>query len=251
MVSFILTNKIVEAAKQASEHSDEIKSWYLSYLKSLDTSLKSITELEADESISTNESSEVSDVTSPTPNTIEHKLVFRISTILQEHNQESEEFSLINLTKGSRMYFEAPKPRVKSAKLLEILSKIESENQTKEYHRMVSSILPSNLKSSSSPFPNSSKAMLRENGNNIGAELKETSKILTAIVNVGISVAAVVATIMYFGDAVTTDLGMVFQDVWDYLDSANMFLIENFDGRCRGSDCVDRRRMVLHEGLVD
>ncbi|KAJ1524706.1 hypothetical protein HK096_000792 [Nowakowskiella sp. JEL0078] len=105
-------------------------------------------------------------------------------------------YSLSYLTCGSKMVFQGPKPRVKSPELLAILAKIEIENQNKEYNRMVSTVLPQN-----------SSAISSMSG--IGHELKESTKVLTAIFNVLLSVGAVVTAILYFGDGVSTDISVV------------------------------------------
>ncbi|KAK9762183.1 hypothetical protein K7432_012330 [Basidiobolus ranarum] len=127
--------------------------------------------------------------------TISFSIVQALSQTLlnAESFKEKEEYHLHKLVKGSQVYSEPPKPRIRSPELIAHLEKIKAELANKEYASMV-------------------KNVETEDGLSIQLDLNELKEIkgqLTAIINILFTMVSVFMALFWVGYTVTNDIGMV------------------------------------------
>ncbi|KAI8908833.1 endoplasmic reticulum-based factor for assembly of V-ATPase-domain-containing protein [Powellomyces hirtus] len=126
------------------------------------------------------------------PKTIPHTLLSKLSQAL-ERQASDESFSLQTLVHGSCIHLQPPPPRTKSPELVKILDDIKAELANREYAEMTKNV---------SFQRDSMRAPL-----NIGGELRDAFRSLSAVFNVLLSIAAVFAAVFWVSGTVTQDIG--------------------------------------------
>ncbi|KAI8995927.1 endoplasmic reticulum-based factor for assembly of V-ATPase-domain-containing protein [Gaertneriomyces semiglobifer] len=176
MVRLVVTQTLLNAVKEASalpEASGDLLSALTPYLGASD--------LTASDDV---------------PSTIDHQTVVQVSKALQaSEGKDSSEYSLHALLRGSKVYMDRPKERVKSPELVRILENIKADLANKEYAEMVRHV-----------------STFRERDNvpasSIGNDLRDAFRQMTAIINVIFSILAVFMAVYWVSGTVTRDIGM-------------------------------------------
>ncbi|KND04520.1 uncharacterized protein SPPG_00249 [Spizellomyces punctatus DAOM BR117] len=129
------------------------------------------------------------------PDTISHELLNEVSKALlhQRADDDRQDFYFHELVKGSEVYMDKPKPRVKSPELIQLLDAIRADLANKEYAEMVRGV---SLNREVQPLVP------------IGGELRNAFRQISSVINVLFSIAATFAAVFWVSGTVTRDVGM-------------------------------------------
>ncbi|KAI9099733.1 endoplasmic reticulum-based factor for assembly of V-ATPase-domain-containing protein [Phlyctochytrium arcticum] len=140
------------------------------------------------------------------PPTITHTLIQSISQYLASSRKtnytesicpSSERQDLWSLTRGSQVWLDRPKPIVKSAALLALLSEIQDTLDNKAYANMVRSVAPPSSQNDSGGILSS-----------IGSDLRDAKRQMSAVFNVLFSAVAVFVAVFWVSGTLSRDVGV-------------------------------------------
>ncbi|KAJ3026149.1 UNVERIFIED_CONTAM: hypothetical protein HDU68_006138 [Siphonaria sp. JEL0065] len=141
------------------------------------------------------QAAETGDTIQDSAKPIPHTLVRDLSRVLLACEKDSEiKYSFKELTAGSKMVLESPRPRVKSPELLQLLEKAKLKAENEEYARMTQELIPQHK-----------MTQLTKQERN---EYNATIGMFSGILNVLLSMVAVFMAVFWVGHTVTQDIGM-------------------------------------------